>query len=102
MALTAAELAEALGVNPALADRLHPVVVALVQRYAPAAPESIQREAAIRCAGWLSEASMGGQRSEEQDDIRTTYTPAATGPLRASGAMALLSAWKERRAGIIG
>ena len=36
--LTEAELAAALAVNDTLAARLHPVAVALVERYAPDAP----------------------------------------------------------------
>ena len=39
VALTDVELAEALNVDQALADRLHGVAVALVERHAPKAPE---------------------------------------------------------------
>ena len=99
--LDATALAEALAVNQALADRLLPVAVALVTRYAPEAPDTIANEAVIRCAGWLSEAPASGARMERVGDISTTWTASATGALRSSGAMALLSPWKVRRAGVL-
>ncbi|MCY4498408.1 MAG: hypothetical protein OXC14_14105 [Rhodospirillaceae bacterium] len=100
--LTTTALAEALAINQALADRLYPVAVALVERYAPDAPEAIQNEATIRCAGWLSETPSSGVRSESIGDISTSWSPSMTGALRSSGAMSLLSPWKQRRAGAVG
>ena len=100
--LTEAELAKALSVNDALSARLHPVAVALVERYAPEAPVAVQNEAALRCAGWLAESPAGPIRSEATGDIRTTFDGARSlGALRHSGAMGLLTAWKVRRAGAI-
>ena len=102
MTLTEAEIAAALAVNDALAARLRPVVVALVERYAPDAPDAVQNEAAIRCAGWLAESPAGAIRSETTGDVRTTFDGARSlGALRHSGAMGLLSPWKVRRAGAI-
>ena len=97
--ITAAELAEAVGVDSTTATRLLAVATELVNRYAPDAPDAIANEGATRCAGWLSEAPASGVRSESIGDISTTFSPMATGGLRASGAMALLSPWKIRRAG---
>ena len=102
MALTAQTLAAELGVTQDRATELLGVVTELVNAYAASAPEAVRAEATLRAAGWLAEAPSGGQRSEEQGDIRTTYTPAATGALRHSGAMGLLSPWKQRRGGVIG
>ena len=84
------------------AQRLGSTAAALVERYAPSAPQAIKNEAVIRCAGWLHEAPAGGVRSEATGEIRTSYMPSATGALRSSGAMGLLSPWKVRRAGAIG
>ena len=95
------ELAEAVGIPEALAVRLLPTVTAIVERYAPLAPTEVQNEASIRCCGWLSEAPSSGARREDVGDISTTFSPAATGALRSSGGMALLSPWKERRAGAV-
>ena len=99
--LTAASLGFALGVDVTVATRLLAVVKPTVERYAPDAPTAIQNEAAIRFGGWLNESPASGARSESIGDISTTFSPMATGGLRASGAMALLSPWKVRRAGAI-
>ena len=95
-------LAQALAISPALADRFFPVASALVTRYAPSAPDAISDEALIRVAGWLAEAPASGARTETIGDITTAWSPSMTGALRSSGAMALLSPWKARRAGPIG
>ena len=99
--ITAAELGEAVGVDSVTATRLLAVAAALVTRYAPDAPDAIQGEAILRVSGWLSEAPASGVRSESIGDISTTFSPMATGALRASGGMALLSPWKVRRGGSI-
>ena len=100
--VTATALAQALGVNQALADRLLPVAVALVEKYAPGAPSAIQDEAAVRCAGWLAEQPAAAVTSEATGDIATRYAINNVSALRHSGAMALLSGWKVRRGGVIG
>ena len=96
-------LGDAVGVTvePTL-DRLGSAAAALVERYAPDAPQPIKNEAAIRCAGWLVQQPAAAVRSESVGDIRTSYAPTHTGALRHSGAMALLSPWAVRRAGAIG
>ena len=98
-------LAAALGLD-ATADaaevrRLGAAASALVERYAPGAPVPIKDEAVIRCSGWMRESPSSGARSEREGEIGTSYTPAATGALRASGGMSLLSPWKVRRAGVL-
>ena len=99
VSLTADALGRALSVNDATAVRLLPVAVALVERFAPAAPDVIQNEAAIRCAGWLIEAPAGPFQSEATGDVRSGFDGSRA--LRHSGAMGLLSPWKVRRAGAI-
>ena len=84
-AVTAAALAVALGVTEERATALLAAVTALVDRYASGAPTAVRNEAITRAAAWLSQAPAGGQRVEAEGEIRTTYTPAATGALRASG-----------------
>ena len=97
-----AELGAAIGEDDdTVTARLGATASALVERYAPDAPAAIKCEAVIRSAGWLREAPAYGARMESEGDISTTYTPSATGALRASGAMALLSPWKVRRAGVV-
>ena len=100
--LTATALAEALAINQALADRLHPVAVALVKEYAPAAPEAIANEAAIRAAGWLAAQPYAAITSETTGDIGTRYAVNNLSALRHSGAGALLTRWHVRRGGLVG
>ena len=99
--ITAAELAEAVGVDSKTATRLLAVAAALVGRYAPDAPDAVANEAAIRTAGWLAEQPAAAIRAETEADISTSYAPSMQSALRHSGAMALCSPWKIRRAGAI-
>lgn len=100
--ITAAKLAAILGTDMATAERLLEVASLLVDNYASNAPHAIKNEAVLRCAGWLHQAPSGGQRSESEGDVSTSFSPGATGALRHSGAMSLLSPFKIRRAGKIG
>ena len=99
--LDAAALAAALHVEQTLADRLLPVVQALVERYALTAPVAVQNEGAIRTVGTLAGQPHAAIRSERQGDIETDFNPSSMSALRHSGAMALLSSWKVRRGGAI-
>ena len=78
-----------------------PVAVSLVERYAPAAPDGVQNEATIRCAGWLADTPAASLQAEQYGDVSVTWAPGQLSALRHSGAMALLSPWKVRRAGSI-
>ena len=105
VALTAATecLATAFGEDDAATvQRLGTVAAELVQRFAPDAPQPVKNEATIRCAGWLREAPASGARREDIGDVSTAWSPNATGGLRASGAMSMLSGWKQRRGGAVG
>ena len=104
--ITAAELAEDIGSTAAVSDRLLLVVTDLVEAYAPDAPDAVSNEAAIRCAGWLADTpSSAVARSDAvvgSVETEMEYGPALRySALRASGAMGLLSGWKQRRAGVI-
>ena len=59
--LTQSQLMNDLGVTADRADRLLNVATALITRYMGAAtyPDSIGDEAALRCAGWLSQTPFG-------------------------------------------
>lgn len=99
--LSATELALAIGVDATRAGHLLAASWALVHRHAPAAPVSLLREATIRTAGYLSEQPTTAIRSESTGDISTSYAASNMSALRHSGAMALLTSWKIRRAGAI-
>ena len=86
------------------AARLGPVAAALVEEYASGAPPEIKSESVVRCCGWLHESKPGladSKMSAGPIDIVRTFSPGLSA-LRHSGAMALLSPWKVRRAGRIG
>ena len=86
------------------AARLGPVGAAMVQEYSPGAPQPIRDEAVIRTAGWLYESTPGladSKMSAGPVEVSKTFSPGLSA-LRHSGAMALLSRWKVRRAGRIG
>ena len=104
MAVTtsATDLASAIRATPEVAARLLAVATELVERYAPAAPESVQNEAVIRCAGYLAQQPADARRSSTVGGIESSWAATHTAALRHSGAMSLLSPWKVRRAGAIG
>ena len=102
LAAAITELGSAIGEDDEhVTARLGATAAALVERYAATAPDAIKCEAVIRTAGWLRDAPSYGARMETEGEISTTFTPSATGALRASGAMAMLSPWKVRRAGVV-
>lgn len=73
------------------------VAAALVDRYAPDAPVSVANEAAVRCAGWLRDSEPAFE-SVSLDGDSVSYRPPHGSPLRASGAQAMLSPYRVRRA----
>ena len=99
--ITAAELAQAVGVDSTTATRLLAVATELVNRYAADAPGAIANEAVIRAGGWLAEQPAASITGETEGDVRTSYAPTMQSALRHSGGMALLSPWKVRRGGAI-
>ena len=100
--LTAATLAPSIGTTEDHAGRLLPVAQALVERYGADAPAAIRREAAIRTAGYLAERPAWGPGGDSETIgpmVKSRdYAAGEVSALRASGAMALLSPWKVRRA----
>ena len=98
--LTATQLGPAIGVDASTATRLRAVVVALVDHYAPSAPEAVSNEAAIRAAGWLAEQPNASIRSEREGEIQTDFAPSMTGAMLHSGAKSILYPWRAKTAGI--
>ena len=72
-------------VQTAQLERLAGVATALCEQYAPAAPQSIKDESAIRVASYLY-------------DTPAHLANAPQNAFSISGAMALLSFWREQRA----
>ena len=69
-------------------DVLFPAAQACVLDYAPNAPDAVHNAALVRLLGWLWDA----------DPTETRISDA----LQISGGSALLAAWREHRAGIVG
>ena len=86
-------------------DRLHAVCLSAITSYAPGAPDDVKSEALYRMASSLS-AYDGNTAGLQQfqvtggsgSGIDLRFRDAAQSALRASGAAALLSPWRVRRA----
>ena len=83
-------ITEPTGAVAVVLARIDATARAMVVDFAPNAPTAIQNEAFVRLAGWLYDADPSGS------------TPGGPSALRASGAAAILSPFKIRRAGVIG
>ena len=100
--ISAADLAAEIGATDQRATRLLAVATAAVEDYAPDAPEALQNEAVIRFAGYLAQSDYGGILTEEVGPRKVTYAERHGAMFRNSGAEALLTRHKRRRAGAIG
>ena len=101
--VTAAVIATELDIDLTRATRLLSVASALVNDYCPEAPEPIANESVLMAAGWLwgNGASRGSIRSEGAGPLRITYATHEKNALKHSGAEAMLSPFKVRRAMVI-
>ncbi|MYC27949.1 MAG: hypothetical protein F4X63_08180 [Nitrospira sp. SB0662_bin_26] len=98
--LTADELRTLIDVDLDTATRLLGVASAEVERYAHGStvPGPVLNEAVIRCAGFLYGMPKSAIRSETAGPLNVHYAANNVSALRHSGAMALLSPFKQRRA----
>ena len=99
--LTAQQLADETSADLARAERVLPVASQVVVDYAPNAPAAVLNEAVIRFAGYLLASDYGGVRSESLGPMSVDYTVNHAAMFRNSGAAALLTRYKRRRAGAI-
>ena len=84
------------------ANNLGLAASAMVERYAPTAPQALKDEALIRFAGYLAGSDYGGIVSETSvASAQVEYTVNHSNAWRHSGAGMLLTNWKIRRAGKI-
>ena len=75
---------------------------AYIERTAPKAPQSVKDEAVIRMAGYLAQSDYGGMRREQVGEVAFEHATNHGRIFYNSGAGALLSPWKKRRATVIG
>lgn len=83
-------------------DMLAETACEIVQRYAPEAPQPIKREALFRLVGYLHGSDYGGFVSETLGPQSFTHASTNADFARRSGALALLSPYRIRRAGAAG
>ena len=83
------------------AERILEVASDMVTEYAPHAPTSILNEAVVRLGGYLAQSDYGGIREESVGQRSVSYQMNHAMMFRNSGAQALLTRWKARRAGVI-
>ncbi len=79
MALTADTLAAESGARLEWATRVLPVAVQLVEDYAPAAPEVLKDEAALRVGGYLLGSDYGPIRQETIGPLTREYVTKSRG-----------------------
>lgn len=101
--ISADELAGIIGAELGEAERLRAVALAVIQKYSCSAPNEIMNEAVIRFSGYLAASEASGYGAYKQVSMGVDIgLQHLHGPMfRNSGAAALLSPWKVRRAGAI-
>ena len=104
--LTAMELATELRItDQSVADRLYAVAVNQVQEYAVRAPSPNKHEAILRYAGYLWQSGdphgSGALRGETFGPKSLEFVSNHSAAFRNSGAAAVLTRWKRRRAGAV-
>ena len=77
--------------------------IAMVERYAPEAPDAIKREATTRLAAWLTDrpAVPIVNRGSDISSGQLRYARASHLMMRQSGAEALLQPWRRRAAATV-
>ena len=90
-----------LTVNDAATNHLGEVAAAMVEEYAPGAPQPIKDEATIRFAGYLAQSDFGAIMKEDVGPLSVEHVVNHSGAFRNSGAAMLMSRWKIRRGGAI-
>ena len=78
------------------------MAAARVEKEAPGAPQSVKDEAVLRASGYAAQMDFGTIRREEMGPRAVEYVTNHSNAWRHSGAAALLSPWRVRRAGAIG
>ena len=88
--------------DDARAAALGEAASAMVEQYAPGAPQALKNEALLRHAGYLAQADFGSIVKESIGPRDVEFATNHANAWRNSGAAALLSRWRVRRAGTIG
>ena len=91
--------------DPSLDDArvqsLGATAAALVEDYAPGAPQAVKDTAVELIAGYLSQSDYGAIRKQTIESIDLEFVTNHSAMFRNCGAAGLLTRWKVRRAGAI-
>ena len=99
--ITAQLIADETGASVDRATRVLAVATEAVTHYAPDAPEALQNESVLRFAGYLLGSDYGAVRKEGIGPRDVEYVVNHAAMFRNSGAAALLTRYRVRRAGSI-
>ena len=87
--------------DDSIIQRVGSVAAERVEREVSNAPQAVRDEAVIRFAGYLYSADFGAIRKESIGPQDVEHVTNHSNAWKNSGAAALLSPWKIRRAGVI-
>ena len=103
--LTVAQVKFATGIGTLTdtdATRLGSMVAALVEKYAPDAPDGVKLEAAMRCVGWWTQSAAFPVSSRSFGNAGSVdYALTRLNPLLHSGAAMILTPWRTHSMGVI-
>ena len=99
--ITGQELADETAASLDRAERILAVASVEVLEFAPHAPDAVANEAVIRYGGYLAQSDYGTVRDETIGPRSVSYQMNHAMMFRNSGAQALLTRWKRRRAGLL-
>ena len=89
--------------DDATLSELGEAAAAVIEGYAPGAPQAVKDEALIRYAGYLQQAPPGSIQKIDAGGIELEFRQAPpASSFQLSGAGALLTNWRVRRGGAIG
>ena len=84
-------------------SELGETAAAVIEEYAPLAPQEVKDTALVRYAGYVKEAPPGAIQKIDLKGVAIEYRQAPpASAFQLSGAGALLTRWKVRRGGVIG
>ena len=88
------------GYSDDAASALGSAAAAMIEDFAPSAPQPVKDEAVIRLAGYWAGSDFGGVESDTSvGNAAASYFKPPQSAFRYSGAMGMLSRWRVRRAG---
>ena len=94
------DMAKSYGLPDADMQRKLGTASALVERYAPGAPDAVKDEATIRVVGWLAERYYA-LSAEEIGETEFRQSPSGVNALYHSGASGLLAPWRQHGLGAV-